>query len=185
MPDILFVCTGNRCRSPIAEVLTWKVLRERRIRGTTDSAGTLDGGAPLPAETVRVLSKFGIDGTGRVSRRVTPDMAAHSALIVGMERAHVRAVALLDHSVWHRTFTLKEVVRRAFASGPRPFDEPLSAWAERLGAGREPSDMLGASGEDDIDDPMGAPFTEHERTASVIDALVVRLVDLAFPDGGA
>ena len=182
MPDVLFVCTGNRCRSPVADALTWRALRSRGVPATTASAGLLVGGAPLPAETVRVLAKFGIDDHDRLSQQVTVDLLATSTLVVGMDRSHVREIAVLDPEVWHHTFTLKEAVRRATDVGPRGVGEALPAWAERLGAGRNPADILGASEADDIADPIGAPYREHERTAELIEELVDQLVDLAWPD---
>jgi protein-tyrosine phosphatase len=182
MADVLLVCTGNRCRSPVADALMWRALRDRGIDATTTSAGLLEPGAPLPPETVRVLARYGIEGRGHRSRQVTPELITDTTLVVGMERSHVRAVSVLDAAAWHRTFTLKELVRRATGAVPRPFGETLPEWASRLGGDRAPGDMLGESAADDIADPMGLPYPEHARTAIVIEELVERLVDLAWPD---
>jgi protein-tyrosine phosphatase len=179
--DVLFVCTGNRCRSPVAEALAWQALRVRGIQATTASAGLLEGGAPLPEETVHVLARYAVDGRKRLSAQVTRELVAESTLVVGMERSHVREIALLDPTAWHRTFTLRELVRRASAAGPRQDGESMLDWAERIAADRDPADMLGSSEADDIVDPIGAPYAEHERTAMIILELVDRLVDLAWP----
>jgi protein-tyrosine phosphatase len=183
MPDVLFVCTGNQCRSPLADASAWRSLRRRDIEAEVASAGVLRGGAPLAPETLRVLAQRGIDGGDRRSQQISRELVSRSALILGMDRGHVREVAVLDGDAWRRTFTLKEAVRRAHDIGPRRFAEPLATWAERLGAGRSPNDMLGQSSDDDIADPMGAPYSVHEQTALVIDELVEELVDLAWPDG--
>jgi protein-tyrosine phosphatase len=183
MTDLLFVCTGNRCRSPVADALAWRSLRDRGIEAKVASAGILEGGAPLPTETMRVLSERGIECGERRSVQITPELLAESSLIVGMDRSHVREVVVLDGEAWPRTFTLKEAVRRAHQVGPRHVALPFSDWAVRLGEGREPSEMLGASSQDDIDDPIGAPYAAHERTAEIIGELVDDLIDLAWPDG--
>jgi protein-tyrosine-phosphatase len=182
MADILFVCTGNRCRSPVADAIAWRSLRDRNITADVASAGLLEGGAGLPHETVRVLTKRGIDSGDRRSLQVTPELLTASTLILGMDRGHVRELAVLEADAWHKTFTLKEAVRRAHHIGPRRFGEPLDQWVVRLGEGREPSDLLGASSEDDIEDPIGAPYQEHERTAAVIEELLTELLDLVWPD---
>jgi protein-tyrosine phosphatase len=181
VPDVLFVCTGNRCRSPVAEALTVRTLRSRGVQASTASAGLLEGGALLPPETVRVLQRYGIDGRRRTSRQVSAELVGASALVLGMDRSHVREVSVLDASAWHRTFTLKELVRRASIAGARPHGEPVARWAERVAAGRDPMDLLGASDDDDIADPMGEPYPEHVRTATVIDQLVGRFVPLVWP----
>jgi hypothetical protein len=100
-----------------------------------------------------------------------------------MERLHVRDAVVADSSIWPRSFTLKEAVRRGEAVGPRRVGEALVTWIARVHEGRRTQDLLGASLDDDIADPAGGTRVEHEETADEIADLVARFVDLAWPPG--
>src|SRR5262245_45150403 len=120
----LVVCTANVCRSPVAERLLTKRLAERVDADgepwVVTSAGIADVVAPLDPNTVAVAAAAGLDLTDHRPRRLTADIVATDGadLILGMAREHVRHVAALDPTVWLRTFTLKELVRRAEEAAP-------------------------------------------------------------------
>jgi tRNA threonylcarbamoyl adenosine modification protein (Sua5/YciO/YrdC/YwlC family) len=99
----VFVCTGNTCRSPLAEVLFKKKLAERLgcpveelpQRGfLVISAGlaAMMGGAAAE-EAVEVAKAYGADLSGHVSRPLTPDLAAQADYLVAMTRGHLFALA--------------------------------------------------------------------------------------------
>lgn len=102
--------------------------------------------------------------------------------MLGMERGHVREATVVEPSIWPQAFTLKELVRRAETVGARAADESLDAWLARVHEGRQPRDLLGASSDDDVTDPTGGTAAEHEDLALELEALVDRLVGLAWPD---
>ena len=100
---IVFVCTGNTCRSPLAEVLCRKLLAERldcRPEALADrgyvvlSAGVaaMPGDAPS-GPAVDVAREFGADLAGHRSRSVTPQMLDRATAVVTMTRAHAVALA--------------------------------------------------------------------------------------------
>src|SRR2546428_7651891 len=103
-------------------------------------------------------------------------MVAGADLIGGMARRHVFEVAREQPDAFRRAFTLKELVRRAEASGARAPDEPLDAWLARLNEGRRPADLWGESPGDDVDDPIGQGADGYRRTAAQLDRLVQLLV---------
>lgn len=144
------------------------------------SAGTLRDGLAAAEEVVELMGKRGIDVQAHRSRRMSPDMLASADLVLGMTRDHVREAALLDFDCFSRSFTLKEIVRRGSAIGPRHPDEPVESWLKRVGEGREPRDYLFAE-DDDIEDPIGRRFAVFKRTAAEIEALTTDLVALAWP----
>lgn len=82
--DILFVCTGNICRSPMAEALLGKGCRR-----TIGSAGLqgVDGEAVHPLAREQ-MDRRGIDISGHRARTVTPNMLLESGIILVMEAAH-------------------------------------------------------------------------------------------------
>lgn len=180
--EVLFVCTANQSRSPIAAALLRQRLAARGIDGVdVASAGLLPGGAPATRDAQAAVR--GLDG--HVSRRLTTALVRRADLVVGLCREHVREVVALAPGTIPRAFTLKEVVRRGSEVGPRRPGEPLDGWLERVGAGRPQADLHDEAGpEDDVADPTGCRPEVWDRTVAEIDALVGRLTDLAWPDGG-
>lgn len=100
---ILFVCTGNTCRSPLAEALCNKLLAERlacpvseiRKRGyVVGSAGlSAFSGGDAAEDAVLVATEFGADLSGHRSRYLTEDMLARADFLFGMTRSHVLSLA--------------------------------------------------------------------------------------------
>lgn len=94
---LLFVCTGNICRSPIAEAITRRLLAERgRPDITVMSAGTAAyEGAPASEGAYLVGLEHGLDLADHHARPLTVDLVAEADLILGMGPHHVdRASAL-------------------------------------------------------------------------------------------
>ena len=164
----------------MAEHLLRRRLEDAGLEARVASAGLLRAGLPAQPYGVDVGLALGLDMAAHRSRSMTRDILADAELIVGMAREHVREAVVLDPALWPRTFTLKELVRRGEAAGPRQAGEPLSGWLARVGEGRRVSDLAGSSPADDVDDPIGMPRTAYERMARELDDLTRRLVAVAF-----
>jgi len=95
MKEIVFVCTGNTCRSPMAEGLLSAALPsfwKREI--AVSSAGTSAWeGQPASDGAVEALGEIGIDISAHRARMLTCEIVAGAALVVALARCH-RAVAL-------------------------------------------------------------------------------------------
>jgi protein-tyrosine phosphatase len=100
---IVFVCTGNTCRSPLAEALCKKLLADRlgcavaELRGRgflVFSAGlaAMMGGSAAE-EAVAVADAHGVDLRGHRSRPLTPDLVAQADYLVVMTQGHLQALA--------------------------------------------------------------------------------------------
>ncbi len=174
------LCTGNICRSPMAEAFLRHRLEEIGVEARVHSAGLLDSGRRATDEGVAVLADLGLDTSEHRSRRITAQMVQDADLVLCMAREHLREAVLLVPEAWPRSFTLKELVRRAEQTGPRPGEEPFDEWLGKLHAGRTRTALLGSSGDDDVADPIGGSWSVYKTTAAEIHGLVDRLVRLAW-----
>jgi protein-tyrosine phosphatase len=181
--DVLFVCTANLCRSPMAAEIFRHRLGERSAIVTIASAGLLEPDLPAVEGVRRALVGRGLDAGDHRSRRLDAELVRGADLILGLERQHVREVVVLDPATWSRAFTLKEIVRRGEAAGPREAGEPWPRWLDRVHFGRQRADLLGSSPDDDVADPMGGALEDYEATADELDDLLSRLVDVGWPPG--
>jgi protein-tyrosine phosphatase len=182
---VLFLCTGNICRSPAAEALLRHRLERLGVDASVRSAGLLHTGQPASTYGVDVLSERGIDLSTHRSRSMTADLLREADLIIAMAREHVREAVVLAPEVWPRTFTLKELVRRGGDIGPRRADESLEQWLARAHAGRIPHRLMGSSGDDDVADPIGQARGAYERMVADLDGLVERLAWLVWGEADA
>ena len=164
----------------MAEVLLRHRFGDLGIDAQVSSAGLLQSGQPASAHGVDILKGRGLDMAAHRSRTMTRDMLASADLVLAMAREHVREAVVLDPALWRRTFTLKELVRRGEAVGPRRADESLADWLERVGQGRRIAELTGSSPADDVADPIGGPRSAYERMAAELDDLTDRLVAVAF-----
>ena len=110
---ILTVCTGNICRSPVAERLLQAGLDqvqpgafEVRSAGTHAMVG--DPIQPLSADMIRT---YGGTADDFAARQLTPAMLRESDLVLAMTAKHRGAVMQLDASLLKRTFTVREFAR--------------------------------------------------------------------------
>lgn len=164
----------------MAEAILRRDLADRGVGAHVSSAGLLYDGRPAAEEVIELMDARSLDVRPHESRKMTAAMLAGSDLIIGMAREHVREAALLQPARFPQTFTLKELVRRGGAIGPRPAHESVEAWLERASAGRRPTDYLGSSESDDIADPMGRRFGVFKKSAVEIETLTASLVDLLW-----
>ncbi|WP_104821105.1 protein-tyrosine-phosphatase [Kitasatospora sp. MMS16-BH015] len=169
---ILFVCTGNVCRSPIAERLTRHELRARLDgslagRILVESAGTWGHeGAPMEAHAATVLGEYGVDSGGFVGRELLDEHVVGADLVLTATLDHRAQVISMGHAAGLRTFTLKEFTRLVRRIDPSTLPDARSGAqvAERAralvrAAAALRGWLLASSPEsDEVDDPYGAPI---------------------------
>lgn len=179
--EVLVLCTANQCRSPMAEVLLRDRLIAAGVGAVVRSAGDLPGGVGASGGSVRAMATRGLDLSAHRSQSLRPDLVSSADLVVAMARRHLRSAVAMVPDAWGRTFTLKELVRRAAAAGPRRPGQPFAAWLAEVHEGRDRASLLGDDPADDISDPMGGPDHHYEATAVELGELLDALVALGFP----
>jgi protein-tyrosine phosphatase len=185
MTSFLVVCTGNVCRSPIAEGLLCNAMRARFGEGApaVSSAGTQGWeGRPAMPESVAAARERGADIAGHVACALTPAMVENATLVVTMAREHGDEIARFGPDARAKTFTLKELVR-ILDTLPAV---PEGAQIETLAARRNAADAARRAGfqgnplDDDIADPLGLPFDSYRAIAWELDEWVGRLDEGLF-----
>lgn len=128
MPHILFICTANICRSPVAEGILRRRLQEEFMDGwTVSSAGTWateERGAAR--NSIMVMDKRDIDISDHISRGVTAAILQEADLILCMEAGHAEALAAeFPEEAGGKVYMLSQMVGRRHDVAD-PYGSPLS-----------------------------------------------------------
>lgn len=153
---MLFVCTGNIHRSPVAERLF--ASRTQRLPVDVSSAGTAGlTGHGIDAASALALRELGVDPAGHRARRLTPALIAEADLVLTAGVEHRARVVQNDPSALRRAFTMREFARLGDGLGPVS-KTSTSGLRERVleVAARRGIVPAAAPGQDDIGDPFGA-----------------------------
>lgn len=132
---ILFVCTGNTCRSVMAQGLFKNMLREEGIKDVKVSSA---GIAALPSFAIygvleKVLKEEDIEISNHKPTRVTPQIVKDADLILVMEKRHKEAILEMAPEVKNRVFLLKEFAgEKKNLDIPDPIGQPEEAYRKRL-----------------------------------------------------
>jgi protein-tyrosine phosphatase len=189
MAMILVVCTGNICRSPMAEGFLRRELERRAIEGIrVESSGLSgwEGSAPTP-EAVEALAEYGLDISVHKARRLTRDMVERADLVVAMSSEHREGVARLVPSAASRTFTIKELV---YLLESFPVETRQGSASHQLMASVKAAIGLREDAPDlelldeDIADPLGLGIESFRAAAWELESLSRRLVAGLFPGVG-
>ena len=189
---ILTVCTGNICRSPLAEQLLRRRLEEAGHPAVrVVSAGTMaEDGAAMETESAELSVRYGGDPTEHRARYLTEAIVADADLVLTASREHRAAVVSLHPRANRYAFTLVEFARLlgevdeadpTERRGWKSAGDVVASAASVRGMGARLQD----ASLDDIADPYRRSMARHEETAAQISAAVDTVVAALCPAGRA
>ncbi|HSI15749.1 MAG TPA: ribose 5-phosphate isomerase B [Chthoniobacter sp.] len=133
MKNVLFVCTGNICRSPMAEGLFRAAIKDRTdIEVSSAGVATGYGQAPSP-HAVEVLRPWGIDIAGLRSQPLTEDLVEEATHIFVMTRGHKEAIEMYFPEAAHKVHLFRQfddTVRPNNLDVPDPIGLGIHAYFE-------------------------------------------------------
>ncbi|MEA5456997.1 low molecular weight phosphatase family protein [Sinomonas sp. JGH33] len=169
--NVLVVCSGNLCRSPIAEQL----LRARTAGHPVivSSAGTVaDDGAPMPEEAAMVSRRYGGEPSGHRSQLLTESHLRSADLVLTATRAHRGSVVQMLPRMSRKAFTISEFAR-LLGAVPEAERATLADTASVVDAARSLRGFVSPPDEpehDDLEDPYRQPFEVYEAVGARLDA---------------
>lgn len=168
--SVLFVCEGNVCRSPAAELILRDLLPLPSLHVASAGTGARVGETVTPVMT-RLLAERGIDATGLYARELTPALIDEADLVVTMTSLQRRDVVLTVPAALRRTWTLLSLAETLRSTPPPGSDDPVSlrSLSERAAGYR-------STGGADVPDPYGR---SRRACARAFDLIVPAVAVLA------
>ena len=115
MNSVLFICSANICRSPMAMGLLRSMVEDSSDQWKIESSGVWDmGDQPAALNTQLVLQERGIDLNDHVSRTITGTMLSEFNLVLVMEDNHKEVLKLAFPEYTDRIYMLSEMVGEFF-----------------------------------------------------------------------
>jgi protein-tyrosine phosphatase len=156
--SVLFVCTGNICRSPLGERMFRSRIGVPTLHVASAGTGALVGYG-IDGPSGLVLGEYGVSAEGHFARALTREIVHAADLILTAQSTHRTIVLNAEPALFRRTFTMREFARLGTdlgpIIGPPSDDELLRERVARVSAQRgtvAPPD----AGTDEIGDPYGA-----------------------------
>ena len=178
--SIVFVCTGNRFRSPLAEAFVRRLTSGLPV--TTQSFGTLElECAPALPEALELGLQCGLDLSSHRTRHVGQASLDQVDLVLGFEETHVRRAVVDAKAPRRRAFTFRGIARLLPAAETSPQKDVILRARHVLDQLDElRSAELESRRLDEMPDPFGRSWNVYRETAAEIRELSIQLVETLF-----
>lgn len=167
---IVTVCTGNICRSPLAEQILQIRLSSNPCFEISSAGLHAVVGSPMDPDAADQLRAHGGKPAGLRGEQITESHVAAADLILTMTRNQRDELIRSFPSGMQRTFTLAE-----FAALSKPAAESSSSFQEIVSAAARTRGQAGLTEADDVPDPIDASVAVHQLVGNQIVALVDRI----------
>ncbi|MCF7553830.1 hypothetical protein [Pseudonocardia sp. WMMC193] len=190
---LLFVCTGNICRSPAAEIMMRHLLvgglgGREAARFEISSAGVnAVVGEMMHPDTRDELSPWGLDGPHAGAfraRQLRSAMIRRADLVLGANVRHRGAIVEREPAGLRTTFALREFAALADAvdEGMLPPGDPVKRMHDLVDRARAKRGLVAVDPDDVmIPDPMGRPPEAHRNAVHLITDAVYRITNKVIP----
>lgn len=167
-PRVLMVCTGNICRSAMAEVMAKKMASDAAVELAVDSCGISNEeyGNPIDHRAQQVLRESGYDIPRHRARQIDESDLRGSDLILAMTSGHYRAIERLIARMGVDQFHGKLRMLRDFE--PARADERADNWNQQYSAAR---------GDRDLEDPWYGDMDDFWTTYNTLDRCLPQVID--------
>lgn len=175
------MCTGNICRSPLAQQLLAKALLDIPEVKVASVGTQAMVGSGMPEHSLDIARRYGVQAPEKhVSRQMTEQELGLGDLILAMDRTHRRLIAEMNPKVATKIFTIREFARLADATTDADLEmefqvvrptsnvERLRTGVVSVALGRGMTPPLEQPEDDDVVDPYGHGFDVYEASAEVL-----------------
>lgn len=129
MARVVFVCSGNTCRSPLAAALFERAARRRGLQVDATSAGVFAKNEERASEgALSVAGEWGLDLAGHRARRLEREDIAGAELVLTMEKTHKQQVIEVAPETAGRVFTLAEYAGSELGDVQDPYHGPIETY---------------------------------------------------------
>lgn len=172
--NILFVCTGNTCRSAMAEAIFNSVTEDGTGSGKPFSAASagifaFDGDSASGNAVSVLFNDMEIDISAHRSRQINKEIADRADIILTMTREHKRTMIQMFPETADRVYVLKEYIKKEYIKKEDIKKEDINNGMKSPGINDYDYSL-------DITDPYGMPIRVYQKCAEEIKDAIDKLV---------